>query len=117
MVRSCQQGLVMALKRGDVRKSFKRKNLHKIFVDEQLIRRLHFISYSKQAKKFTLPKNITDFSLAQVLCDLHCMMNKSRTPYLHCKSAMRYRSTAIGADPPQQVSEAALSTASLKIGT
>ncbi len=67
-------------------KSFKRrKNLLEMFGNEHLIKRLHFLSYSKRAKNFTLLNNIiTDFSLARVLCDIHCMMNKSLTPFLHC---------------------------------
>ncbi len=51
---------------------------------------------------FTLPKNIiADFSLARVLCVVHCMMNKSLNPLftLHASAAC-YRSTATGADPP-----------------
>ncbi len=56
-----------------------------LFGNEQIIKLLHFLSYLKWANNFTLPKNIiTDFRLARVLCDLHCMMNKSLTPYLHC---------------------------------
>ncbi len=92
MVRSRQQGLVMALKRLSTCKSFKRrKNLLEMLGNEQLIKRFHnFLSYSKRAKNFTLPKNIiTDFSLARVLCALHCMTNKSRTPYLHCMRLRR----------------------------
>ncbi len=57
-----------------------------MFGNEQIIKLLHFLSYSKRAKNFTLPKNIiTDFSLPRVLCDLHCVINKSLnvTPYLH----------------------------------
>ncbi len=69
----------------DVRGSFKRrKNVLEMFGDEHLIKRLHFLSYSKRANHFTLTKNIiTDVSLARVLCHLHCMMNISLTPYLH----------------------------------
>ncbi len=49
-----------------------------------------FPRYSKRAKNFTLPKNIiSDFSLTRVLCDLHCMMNQSLTPYLHCTRLRR----------------------------
>ncbi len=79
-----------------------RKNVLEMFGDEHLIKRLHFLGYSKRAKTFTLPKNIiTDFSLARVLCNLHCMMNQSRNPLftLHA-SAVRYSSTVTGADQP-----------------
>ncbi len=82
----------MALKRLSTCESFKRrKNLLEMLGNEQLIKRFHhLLSYSKRAKNFTLPKNIiTDFSLARVLCDLDCMMNKSRTPYLHCMRLRR----------------------------
>ncbi len=86
-------------------KSFKRrKNLLEMSGNEHLIKRLHFLSYSKRAKNFTLPNNIiTDFSLARVLCDIHCMMNKSLTPFftLHA-SATHYSSTATRADPPRR---------------
>ncbi len=37
-----------------------------------------------EQRTFTLPKNIiTDFSLAQILCDLDCMMNKSLNPFIY----------------------------------
>ncbi len=56
-----------------------------MFGNEHIIKLLHFLSYSKYANNFTLPKNIiTDLRLSRVLCDLHCMMNKSLTPFLHC---------------------------------
>ncbi len=57
-----------------------------MFGNEQIIKLLHFLSYSKRAKNFTLPKNIiTDFSLPRLLCDLHCVINQSLnvTPYLY----------------------------------
>ncbi len=75
----------------DLSESFKRrKNLLEMFGNEQLIRLLYFLSYSKRAKNFQLSKNIiTDFSLARVLCDLHCMMNTYLTPYLHCTHLRR----------------------------
>ncbi len=55
----------MAYRDRDMHKSFKRrKNVLEMFGDEHLIKLLHFLSYSKVAKNFTLPKNIiTDFSL------------------------------------------------------
>ncbi len=61
-----------------------RKNVLEMFGHEHLIKRLHFLSYSKRANNFTVPKNIiTDFSLERVLCGLHCMMNKSLNLFLH----------------------------------
>ncbi len=76
----------MALKRQGRAQIFQeRKNLLEMFGNEHIIKLLHFLSYSKCANNFTLPKNIiTDLCLSRVLCDLHCMMNKSLTPFLHC---------------------------------
>ncbi len=56
VVRSCQQGLVMALRRRRRAQIFQeRKNVLEMFDDEQLIKRLHIFSYSKRANNcFTL---------------------------------------------------------------
>ncbi len=90
-----------------LRKSFKRrKNILEMFGNEHLIKWLHFLSYSKRAKKFTLRKNIiTDFRLSRVLCDLHCVMNKSLTPYLHCKCLQRITAP----QPPELIRRAVAS--------
>ncbi len=59
-----------------------------------------------EQRTFTLPKNIiTDFSLARVLCNLHCMMNKSLTPYLHCTRLRRVTAPR----PPELISRAVAS--------
>ncbi len=50
-----------------------RKNVLEMFGDEHLIKWLHFLSYSKRAKNIYITKLC-------VLCDLHCMMNKSLNP-------------------------------------
>ncbi len=55
----------MALQRQRHAQIFQEKeDVLEMFGDEHLIKLLHFLSYSKVAKNFTLPKNIiTDFSL------------------------------------------------------
>ncbi len=90
-----------------LRKSFRRGIIFlKMFGNEHLIKWLHFLSYSKRAKNFTLRKNIiTDFSLARVLCDLHCVMNKSLTPYSHCKCLKR----TTAPQPPELIRRAVAS--------
>ncbi len=91
----------MALKRQRRARIFQeRRNVFEMFGDEHLIKRLHFLSYSKWAKNI-----ITDFSLARVLCDLHCMMNKSLNPYLHCKRLRRITAPR----PPELISRAVAS--------
>ncbi len=58
-----------------------RKNLLEMFGDDHLIKWLLSSVIQNEQRTFTLPNNIiTDFSLARVLCDLDCMMNKSLTP-------------------------------------
>ncbi len=106
-----RRGLWWRWRDRDMRKSFKRrKNVLEMFGNKHIIKRLHLLSYSKQAKNFTLPKNIiTDFSLARVLCDLHLWIN-FLIPYLHCMRLRRITDRGWSA-VPWQVS------ASLKIGT
>ncbi len=94
-----------------------------MFGNEQIIKLLHFRSYSKRAKNFTLPKNIiTNLSLARLLCDLQCMMNKSLNPLFTLQvSAAHYSSTAPETDLLCRGKflkrvQATLHTASLKIG-
>ncbi len=77
MVRSCQQGLVMALKRQRRARIFqKRRNVFEMFGDEQLIKQVTFPQLFKTSKEH-LHYQTTLF--ARVLCDLHCMMNESLT--------------------------------------
>ncbi len=65
MVRSCQQGLVMVLRRRRLRIFQERKNVLEMFDDEQLIKRLHFLSYSnrKRAKYIYITKEHQHFYL------------------------------------------------------
>ncbi len=78
-----------------------------MFGDEQLIKQVYIsLVIQNEQRTFTLPKNIiTDFSLARVLCDLHCMMNKSLTPYLHCTRLRRVTAP----QPPELISRAVAS--------
>ncbi len=72
-----------------------------MFGDEQLIRQVTFPQLFKTSKD----NIITDFSLARVLCDLHCMMNESLTPYLHCTRLLRVTAP----QPPELISRAVAS--------
>ncbi len=57
MVRSCQKGLVMALRRQRRARIFQeRRNVLEMFGDKPLIKRLHFLSYSKRAKNIYITK-------------------------------------------------------------
>ncbi len=98
----------MALRRQRRAQIFQeRRNVFEMFGDEQLIKQVTFPQLFKTSKKtFKLPNNIiTDFSLARVLCDLHCMMNKSLTPYLHCTRLRRVTAP----QPPELIRRAVAS--------
>ncbi len=96
----------MALKRQRRARIFQeRRNVFEMFGDEQLIKQVTFPQLFKTSKEHLLNNIITDFSLARVLCDLHCMMNKSLTPYLHCTRLRRVTAP----QPPELISRAVAS--------
>ncbi len=90
--------------------ALKRQRRAQIFQEEECLvsNETSYISsvIQNEQRTFTLPNNIiTDFSVAQVLCDLHCMMNKSLTPYLHCTRLLRVTAP----QPPELISRAVAS--------
>ncbi len=111
MVRSCQQGLVMALRRQRRAQIFLLWNVWWRALNQMVT----FPQLFKMSKKnFTLPKNIiTDFSLARVLCGLHCMMNKSLSLIYTARvcGALQPHGHRSWSAAPWQVSEAALRAA------
>ncbi len=80
-----------------------------IFMNSQHLRlKWHFEKLDKYGPWATssTPNNIiTDFSLSRVLCNLHCMMNKSLTPYLNCTRLRRVTAP----QPPELISRAVAS--------
>ncbi len=62
MVRSCQQGFVMALRRQShaaaqiFQERIQRKNVLEMFGNEHLIKQLHFLIYSKRANNIYITK-------------------------------------------------------------
>ncbi len=93
----------MALRRQRSARIFQeRKNVLEMFGDEHLIKRLHFLSHSKWEKNIYINKEHHNWlqSSASIICDLHCMMNKSLTPYLHCTRLRRVTAP----QPPELIS-------------